>query len=162
MGAWTLPTLLLLLATACAPANLAPGGTPAAPAGEAHAGGTLRIGQAAADLGTLDPDYVSGTQDRALVDMVFNGLLRYKPGDATVFEPDLATTLPTPTTNAAGQQVWQFSLRQGVMCQPSDVAPAYELTSDDVLYSFTKAADKTTSAYASAPFRKLTLPARGF
>jgi peptide/nickel transport system substrate-binding protein len=35
------------------------------------------------------------------------------------------------------------------MCQPSDVAPAYELTSDDVLYSFTKAADKSTSAYAS-------------
>jgi peptide/nickel transport system substrate-binding protein len=109
----------------------------------------LRIGQAAADLATLDPDYASGTQDRALVDMVFNGLLRYKPGDATQFEPDLASALPTPTTNASGNQVWQFSLRKGVMCQPSDAAAAYELTSDDVQYSFTKAADKATSAYSS-------------
>jgi peptide/nickel transport system substrate-binding protein len=147
-------TLLLLVVAACAPVN------PAAVAGDgsttatlspaaAHAGGILRIGQAAADLGTLDPDYVSGTQDRALVDMVFNGLLRYKPGDATVFEPDLATQLPTPTVDANGKQVWQFSLRTGVTCQPSGVAPAYELTSDDVMYSFTKAADKNTSAYAS-------------
>jgi peptide/nickel transport system substrate-binding protein len=143
-----MPALLAtLLAAACGPAN--PPQRQATPAAEAHAGGTLRIGQAAADLGTLDPDYVSGTQDRALVDMVFNGLLRYKPGDATVFEPDLATALPTPTTNASGKQVWQFSLRQGVMCQPSDDVPAYELTSDDVVYSFTKAADKTTSAYSS-------------
>ncbi len=138
------PALLFVLAAACAPVNPAE-----SQATDDHTGGTLRIGQAASDLGTLDPDYVSGTQDRALVDMVFNGLLRYKPGDATVFEPDLATALPTPTTDAAGNQVWQFSLRQGVMCQPSDVSPAYELTSDDVLYSFTKAADKTTSAYSS-------------
>jgi peptide/nickel transport system substrate-binding protein len=153
-----LPVLLLLLA-ACAPASPAPVAgsttaslpaplTPTVSAG-AHTGGILRVGQAAADLGTLDPDYVSGTQDRALVDMVFNGLVRYKPGDATVFEPDLATQLPTPTTDAAGKQVWQFSLRSGVQCHPSDVAPAYELTSDDVVYSFTKAADKNRSAYSS-------------
>jgi peptide/nickel transport system substrate-binding protein len=153
--------VLLLLVAACAPVN------PVAVAGEgsttaslpppltattsasARTGGILRVGQAAADLGTLDPDYVSGTQDRALVDMVFNGLVRYKPGDATVFEPDLTIQLPTPTSDAAGKQVWQFALRSGVMCQPSDVAPAYELTSDDVLYSFTKAADKNRSAYSS-------------
>ncbi|MBV9599534.1 MAG: polyamine ABC transporter substrate-binding protein [Chloroflexi bacterium] len=155
-----IPALPLLLIAACAPVKSAAvageGSTTAiavlptsAPATQAHTGGILRIGQAAADLGTLDPDYVSGTQDRALVDMVFNGLLRYKPGDATVFEPDLATQLPTPTTDAAGKQVWQFSLRPGVMCHPSELAAAYELTSDDVLYSFTKAADKNTSAYAS-------------
>jgi peptide/nickel transport system substrate-binding protein len=144
---WAFPALLLLLAAACAPVN--PPDKQSTATGDAHSGGTLRIGQAAADLGTLDPDYVSGTQDRALVDMVYNGLLRYKPGDTTVFEPDLATALPTPTTDASGKQVWQFSLRQGVMCQPSEVAPTYELTSDDVLYSFTKAADKNTSAYSS-------------
>ena len=97
----------------------------------------------------LDPHYASGTQDRALVDMVFNGLLRFKPGDATAFEPDLATALPAPITDADGKQVWTFFLRKGVMCHPSDGVPAYELTSDDVVYSLQKAANKDTSAYAS-------------
>ena len=70
--------------------------------------------------------------------MVFNGLLRYKPGDATVFEPDLATALPTATTNADGQAGLAVRLRTGVMCQPSDGVLPYELTSDDVVYSLTE------------------------
>jgi peptide/nickel transport system substrate-binding protein len=114
-----------------------------------HTGGLLRVGQAAADIGTADPHYASGTQDRALVDMVYNGLLRYKPGDATLFEPDLATGLPQPTTAGDGRQTWTFNLRRRVMCHPTDGVAAYELTSDDVLYSLRKAASKDTSAYAS-------------
>jgi peptide/nickel transport system substrate-binding protein len=151
-----LPALLFLMATACAP--LGPsvtneGGTAPVPAGlstgGSPTGAILRIGQDAADLGTLDPHYASGTQDRALVDMVFNGLLRYTPGDATSFQPDLATALPGPLTDASGHQQWTFSLRQGVMCHPADGLPSYELTSDDVVYSLRKAASKDTSAYAS-------------
>jgi peptide/nickel transport system substrate-binding protein len=156
-----LPTVILtgalLLVAACLPVN------PNAIAGEGSttvtnqtqtltastSGGILRIGQAAADLGTLDPHFASGTQDRALVDMVFNGLLRFKPGDATTFEPDLATTLPRPSTDGNGKQTWTFGLRKGVMCQPTEGVPAYELTSDDVVYSLQKAANKTTSAYSS-------------
>jgi peptide/nickel transport system substrate-binding protein len=109
----------------------------------------LRIGQNAGDVGSLDPHFASGTQDRALVDMVFNGLLRYKPGDATAFESDLAATLPGPITNAEGKQTWTFILRHGVLCQPSEGVPPYELTSEDVVYSLRKAANKETSAYAS-------------
>ena len=120
-----------------------------APKADQRSGGILRIGQNAADLGSLDPHFGSGTQDRALVDMVFNGLLRFKPGDATAFEPDLAQTLPGPTTDANGKQTWTFFLRKGVMCQPLDGVPAYELTSDDVVYSLQKAANKDTSAYSS-------------
>jgi peptide/nickel transport system substrate-binding protein len=116
---------------------------------KARSGGILRIAQNAADVGTLDPHYASGTQDRALVDMVFNGLVRYTPGDATSFQADLASTLPGPTTDGAGKQVWTFVLRHGVMCQGSENVPAYELTADDVLYSLRKAANKDTSAYAS-------------
>jgi peptide/nickel transport system substrate-binding protein len=145
--------LLCLVLTACAslyPAGV--GGTGASatarPAAEPR-GGILRIGQNAADLGSLDPHFASGTQDRALVDMVFNGLLRYKPGDATAFEADLAATLPVPTTNAAGKQVWTFFLRKGVMCHPSDSVAAYELTGEDVVYSLQKAATRETSAYSS-------------
>ena len=115
----------------------------------ARSGGSLRIGQAAADLGTLDPHFASATQDRALDDLVYNGLLRYTPGDATKFEPDLAAALPTPTTGADGKQVWTFNLRHGVTCQPSNVTAAYELTSDDVVWSLQKAATRDSSAYAS-------------
>jgi peptide/nickel transport system substrate-binding protein len=140
-----IPALMCLILVACAPYSP---GSPA-PAAQPRPGGVLRIGQAAADVGTVDPDYASGTQDRALVDMVFNGLVRYKPGDATVFEPDLATTLPQSTTDAAGKQVWTFALRHGVMCHPSDGVPTYELTGDDVVYSLRKASNKETSAYAS-------------
>ena len=44
----------------------------------------------AGDKATFDPHLASGTQDRTVVDMVFNGLLRFKPGDSSVIEPDLA------------------------------------------------------------------------
>jgi peptide/nickel transport system substrate-binding protein len=113
-----------------------------------HAAGILRMAQNASDLGSLDPHYATTTQDRSLVDMVFNGLIRYKPGNGAVFEPDLATSLPTPKM-AGGKQVWTFELRNGVMCQPMDGVPSYPLTSEDVVYSLQKAADKGRSAYAA-------------
>ena len=158
---------VLLVAVACAPgapqapvstsapaATSALQATSAAPAAAqpttaARSGGVLRIGQDAADLGNLDPDYATTTQDRSTVDMVFNALIRYKPGDGSVFEPDLATALPDPQT-VDGKRVWTFQLRKGVMCQPMDGVPAYELTSDDVVYSLKKAANKDTSAYAAS------------
>jgi peptide/nickel transport system substrate-binding protein len=151
----TIPALVCLVAlVACAPA--AQPGAPATarpaagltPATAARSGGILRLGQSAGDVGTVDPHYASGTQDRALVDMVFNGLVRYKPGDTTQFEPDLATALPTSTSDTAGKQTWTVPLRKGVMCHPSDGVPAYELTSDDVVYSLKKAASKDSSAYS--------------
>ena len=79
--------------------------------------------------------------------MVYNGLLRFTPGDASTFEPSLATNLPTAVPAGSGQ-TWSFALRKGVMCQPSPGVPAYELTSDDVLWSLQKSADKARSAYA--------------
>lgn len=118
------------------------------PARAAQAGGILRFGQGQADLGTADPHYAAGTQDRALLDMVFNGLVRYKPGDGSGFEPDLAADFPRPAV-VAGKQVWTFRLRRGVMWHPSDKVPAYEFTSEDVVYSLQKAADKARSAYSA-------------
>src|SRR5438046_633742 len=108
----TIPALLLLLLAACAP--LAGSSASPVPSGAPRSGGMLRIGQNAADLGSLDPHFGSGTQDRALVDMVFNGLLRFKPGDATSFEADLASTVPGPINDAEGHQTWTFVLRHGV------------------------------------------------
>ncbi len=109
----------------------------------------LVVGQNAADLSTLDPDFATTTEARALVDMIFNGLVRYKPGDGSfeMMEADLAEELPEPEM-VDDQQVWTFTLRQGVMCHPAGNMEAYELTSEDVVYSLEKAADPERSAYA--------------
>ncbi|MEM3434405.1 MAG: ABC transporter substrate-binding protein, partial [Candidatus Methanomethyliaceae archaeon] len=79
----------------------------------------LRIAFDAADLKTLDPHYAAATMDRAVVDMVFNGLVRYKPGDITVIEPDLATSWEVSEDGL----VWTFYLRQGVLVHPFPGAP---------------------------------------
>ncbi len=109
----------------------------------------LRVGQNAADMSSLDPHFSTTTEGRALVDMIFNGLIRYKPGDGSfeAMEPDLAEALPEVEL-VDGSQVWTFTLRQGVMCHPAGAMPAYELTSEDVVYSLEKAANPERSAYA--------------
>jgi peptide/nickel transport system substrate-binding protein len=148
----TLVCALMALA-ACVPA--APSAAPAeeqtaegaaessAPAGEK----VLRFGINAADLGSLDPHFASSTNDRTVVSMIFNGLLRYKPGEAPELEPDLATAIPEPE-EVNGQQVWTFQLQQGIMCHASPETEAYELTADDVVYSLTKSANADRSAFA--------------
>jgi peptide/nickel transport system substrate-binding protein len=108
----------------------------------------LRYGSGYADLGTMDPHFASSTADRPVVDMIFNGLVRYKPGDATVFEPDLAEAIPEPEL-VDGKQVWTFKLKEGVMVHPSGPVDSYELTSEDVVYSLEKAANPERSAYSS-------------
>jgi len=151
--------LLALVLGACAPAATpaaAPAAAPAAeeaaqpeaaPAGPERSGGTLRMGINAADISSLDPHFATTTQDRAAVDMIFNALVRYTPGNSSTFEPDLAESLPEPEM-VDDKQVWTFTLRQGVMCHPTDAVPAYELTSADVVWSLNKSANSDTSAYA--------------
>jgi peptide/nickel transport system substrate-binding protein len=108
----------------------------------------LRFGTNAADLSTLDPHYASGTQDRTVVDMLFNALVRFKPGDASVIEPDLATAVPEPVIEG-GKQTWTFTLRDGVVCHPWEGGEAYPLTADDVVFSLQKSANKDSSGYAA-------------
>ena len=58
----------------------------------------LRFGVNAADLSTLDPHYASGTQDRTVVDMVFNALVRFAPGNAPqIAGPRALLTRGTPS-----------------------------------------------------------------
>lgn len=107
-------------------------------------GETLVIAFDAADLTTADPHMVAATQDRAVADMVFNGLVRYKPGDITQFEPDIAASWEA----SADSKVWTFHLRDNVMCHPWGNNPGYALTADDVVYSLNRSANADTSAYA--------------
>ena len=108
---------------------------------------TLRLGTNAADLQFLDPHFASATQDRTVVDMVFNGLVRYMPGNNPEIEPDLATAIPEPVMEGE-QQVWTFELREDAMCHASPSSEAYPLTSADVVASLQKSANSETSAFA--------------
>ncbi len=99
----------------------------------------------AGDKATFDPHLASGTQDRTVVDMIFNGLLRFKPGDTSVIEPDLATAVPEPVAEADGTQSWTFTIRTDAMCHASSATEAYPLTANDVVFSFQKAANPDTS-----------------
>ena len=146
----TLLLVAMLALTACAPSS---------PAADSGAGGEamaeegekmLNFGMDAADLGTLDPHFAATTNDRTVVDMIYNALVRYKPGGAPEIEADLAEAVPEPEITDDGKQVWTFALRQGVMCHASPETEAYELTSEDVVYSLTKSANGDRSAYASA------------
>ncbi|MBN2123776.1 MAG: polyamine ABC transporter substrate-binding protein [Deltaproteobacteria bacterium] len=101
----------------------------------------------AQDKGTLDPHYAASDTDRAVSDMIFNALVRYKPGCAPEIEPDLAEDVPEPEM-VNGKQVWTFRLRRGVLFHPGPRTEAYELTSEDVIYSLQKAADPIRSAYS--------------
>ncbi|MDQ3410761.1 MAG: ABC transporter substrate-binding protein [Chloroflexota bacterium] len=107
----------------------------------------LRFGVNAADVAALDPHQATGTQDRTVVDMIFNGLIRFVPGNSAELEPDLAEAIPEPTMDG-DQQVWTFTLRDDVMCHPGPDSEAYPLTAEDVVYSFEKAADPDRSALA--------------
>lgn len=109
----------------------------------------LRLATNAADVSNLDPHYAATTQDRTVCDMIFNGLIRFTPGDTSSFEPDIATEMPTAADNDDGTQTWSFTLRDDVLFQSGPSNDAYALTAADVVYSFEKAANPDTSAYAA-------------
>lgn len=119
-----------------------------APAAFAQDGATLRIAMNVSDLQTLDPHFASGTQDRATVDMIFNGLVRFVPGKSDEFEADLAEEVPEGTDNDDGSQTWTFALKEGVMTHAAEGVESAELTVDDLVFSFEKAANADSSAYA--------------
>ncbi|MBW2605214.1 MAG: polyamine ABC transporter substrate-binding protein [Deltaproteobacteria bacterium] len=112
-----------------------------------NASSVLRLALDAANPGILDPHFAAATHDRSVVDMLFNGLVRYKPGNSSSIEPDLAESFPMSEIKD-GRQIWTFNLRKGVMFHPGPKTGTYELTADDVVYSLQKSADPNRSAYA--------------
>lgn len=112
-------------------------------------GAVLRYAVNAGDILSLDPHYASGEQDRAIVDMVFSGLMQFTPGDSSTLRPDLAAETPTNRLNDDGSQTWTFQLRSGVMTHAADGVESYELTTDDLLFSFEKAANAESSGFSS-------------
>jgi len=113
-------------------------------------GQVMRLACKYGDSRSLDAHRATGSQDRLVVGLVFNGLLRYQPGNlsADAIEPDLAIAVPSPKILADGRQQWVFKLRPGVMTHPYDGNTGYELTSEDVVYSLRRAADPKRSSFA--------------
>ena len=116
-----------------------------APTVFARKANVLCIAFDAADMGDLHPHFANTTQDRATVQLFFSGLVRYKPGDVSQFLPDVAERWEVSKDGLT----WSFHLRKGVMVHPWKNNPGYELTSEDVVYSFTSAADPARSSRAA-------------
>lgn len=111
----------------------------------------LRVGGFAADIGLLDPQFANAGMDRQIMKPMFEGLVRYVPGDVTAgFEPAIAEEVPeAPEPNDDGTQTWTFNIRQGVMCHEGPNNPQYELTAEDVVFSYEKTMNPDTAAFAS-------------
>lgn len=109
----------------------------------AHAEKVLKVGMAAADLGSLDPHRTATTPDKAIIGWMFNGLVRFKPGtmNPEAIEPDIAQSWDS----SADQLTWTFHLRKGVECNNG----YGELTADDVVFSLKRASDPKVSSFSS-------------
>lgn len=116
----------------------------------ADEGRVMRMACKYGDAKSLDAHRATGSQDRLITGLVFNGLVRYQPGNLSVdaIIPDLATEIPSPKVLADGRQQWVFKLKPGVMTHPYQGSPGYELTSEDVVYSFQRAADPKRSSFS--------------
>lgn len=107
----------------------------------------LRMGLHVSKFNTLDPHKAASTSDRILADMVYNGLIRFKPGNSRQMEPDLAVEIPEPVM-VRGKQTWTFKLKKDIFFQGFPGETSDKLTALDVCKSFIKAADPQRSAYA--------------
>ncbi len=96
----------------------------------------------ASDIRSLDPHYGTTTVDYACIDPMFNGLVRFKPGDINPerIESDLAEKW----VRSKDGLVWTFYLRKGVKFHKG----YGELTAEDVKFSLEKAANNATSGFA--------------
>lgn len=103
----------------------------------------LRVGIDNPDLGKLDPHATVVSGDRYIIQSVFNGLVRFKPGSGDVrqIEPDLAEKWESSPDG----RVWTFHLRRGVKWHHG----YGEVTAADVVFSLSRAANKATSAFSS-------------
>lgn len=104
---------------------------------------TITYGVRYEDVGVLDPHRAPTTPQKMVVDSLFNGLVRFRPGSSNpgYIEPDLAKSWDI----ADDYLVWTFYLHEGVQFHHG----YGELTAEDVVFSIEKAADPNRSAFAS-------------
>ncbi len=98
-------------------------------AGEAQAQKkTLVIGMGSADAGKLDPHIASTTPDKGLLQYIFNGLVRIRPGQISpdTIEPDLAeswTSNPTAAPNGPSRSARACNAIRAMASSPPRTRP---------------------------------------
>lgn len=104
---------------------------------------TVRIGGDAVEIRTLDPHRTAIVQEKGLISLIFGGLVRFQPGstDPSKIEGDLAESWQS----SADELSWTFKLRRGVQFHRN----FGEATSEDVVYSLTRAADPKRSSFST-------------
>lgn len=102
---------------------------------------TLRVAVPGNGMASLDPHRATASLDVNLVNWLFNGLVRIRPGQINpeLIEPDLAESW---TSSPDGKE-WVFKLRGGIACH-GDYGM---LTADDVVFSLKRAAARETSSF---------------
>ncbi|NJM33593.1 MAG: polyamine ABC transporter substrate-binding protein [Rhodomicrobium sp.] len=110
---------------------------------DAQAKPDLIIGVGSSDAGRLDPHLSPAYSDKQIFQLLFNGLVRIRPGTADIrhIEPDLAESW----TSSGDGKVWTFKLRKGVQCHYG----YGELTAEDVVYSLQRAAEPKRSSFSA-------------
>ena len=103
----------------------------------------LSIGIQSQTAGPLDPHVSTATGDKIVFAMLFNGLVRFKPGSMNPgdIEPDLAESW----TVSDDGLVWTFTLRDNVTFH-GDFGT---VTAEDVVFSLQRAADPDISSVSS-------------
>lgn len=104
---------------------------------------TLDIGMASADVGRLDPHNATTTPDKGVLNYIFDGLVRIKPGEASpeFIEPDIAESWESSEDGLT----WTFKIREGVECH-GDYGV---LTAEDVVWSLDRSRDPERSSFAN-------------
>ena len=108
-----------------------------AQSGEKHLRWAISVG-----VGSLDPHSIQGSSDRIIVENVFSGLVRHKPGTVTQVDPDLAyhwTVSPDGLT-------YTFFLRNNAVWHDG-YGP---VTAHDVKYSWDRVLDPETPGSANS------------
>ncbi|WP_216829731.1 ABC transporter substrate-binding protein [Alkalihalobacterium elongatum] len=106
----------------------------------------LRVSMTAAP-GNLDPHFSSTHAELEIIQPIFNGLLRYKPGtaDFETIEGDLAESWDVSEDGL----VWTFHLREGVQWHKG----YGELTSEDVKWSLERVMDPEVGSPRASSFK---------
>lgn len=96
----------------------------------------LTVGMQSSDIaGVLDPHLNSGTPGKAMLQWMFNGLVRIKPGELSRIH---GARSRGKLDLLSRRQGWTFKLRQGVQCHHG----YGEFTAEDAVYSLKRASSK--------------------
>lgn len=113
---------------------------------------TLRLGMGAAQVGTIDPIKLTQGVDNWALNHVFDQLVRPPAGLGTVPPEDYVPEIAESWEMSEDAKTWTFKIRQGVQFHKG----YGELTSEDVKFSFDRAADPQAGSVGSISWQNVS------